>query len=607
MVSMRRWLAIVLAGAVLSAQAADPAKVLRVAFEQDVTGIDPQAITDSYSAWICRGIFDSLLQYDYVERPYALKPSAAESLPEIHDGGRTMLVRIKRGIYFTPDPAFKGKPRELVAEDYVYSWKRLIDPRMRSFWSFYLDGKLLGADEVVATARRTGRFDYDARIEGLRALDRYTLQIKLKEPDYLLIERMTSVPMAAVAREVVEAYGAPDTGWTMAHPVGTGPFTLAEWRRASKLVLRANRDYREERYPAVAASEPSTARANAGKRLPLVGVVEVSIIEEAMPRLLAFNSGQIDYLHVPYNLVERVLDGSGAPKAEYAARGVRWTRMLESAFTYTYFNMEDPVVGGYTNERVALRRAIAMSFDVNNEIRVLRQGHAIPATQLVPPGIIGHDPARNRRTVYDPAAAQALLDKFGYRRGPDGYRTRPDGSPLVLQLGSPPDSDSREFDELWKRSMDAVGLRMEFVKQKWTELLKLSTAGKLQMFRLARVSTLRDGGGLLEILYGRNIGAGLNDSRFALSEYDRLFDKARVLPHGPERDALYAQLGDLAAAYMPIMLGTYRYRSVLSQPWVLGLRPDFFFREPWKFVDVDVAARREPGAAPVASQQGRQN
>jgi ABC-type transport system substrate-binding protein len=592
MASMRKWLAIVLVGGSLAANAADPAKVLRVAFEQDVTGIDPQAITDSYSGWICRAVFDSLLQYDYVERPYALKPSAAESLPEIRDGGRTLIVRIKRGIHFTPDPAFKGKPRELVAEDYVYSWKRLIDPRMRSFFSFYLDGKLVGADEVVAAARRNGRFDYDAPIEGLRALDRYTLQVKLKEPDYLLIERMTSVPMAAVAREVVEAYGAPETGWTMARPVGTGPFRLAEWKRASRLVLHANPGYRDERYPAVAANEPSIARANAGKRLPLVGVVEVNIMEEAMPRLLAFNSGQIDYLHVPYNLVDRVLDGSGAPRSEYVSRGVRWTRILESAFTYTYFNMEDAVVGGYTNERVALRRAIAMSFDVGNEIRVLRQGQAIPATQMVPPGILGHDPARNRRTIHDPAAAQALLDKFGYRRGPDGYRTRPDGGPLLLKLGSPPDSESREFDELWKRSMDAAGIRIEFVKQKWPELLKMSTAGKLQMFRLARTSTLRDGGGVLEILYSGNIGAGLNDSRFALPEYDRLFEKARVLPPGPERDALYAQLGDLAAAYMPMMLGTYRYRSVLVQPWVRGLRPDFFFREPWKFVDVDPKSRR---------------
>ena len=185
---LRGWLAVLLVVATFPTQAADPAKVLRVAFEQDPTGFDPQAATDTYSGWISRAIFDPLLEYDYLKRPYALKPATAQALPEIRDGGRTFVFKIKPGIYFTPDPAFKGKPRELIADDYVYSWKRLIDPRMRSFWSIYLDGKLVGGDELVAAALRNGKFDYDARLEGLQALDRYTLQVKLKEPDYLLIE-----------------------------------------------------------------------------------------------------------------------------------------------------------------------------------------------------------------------------------------------------------------------------------------------------------------------------------------------------------------------------------------------------------------------------------
>ena len=589
---VRGWLAVLVVAATFSTQAADPAKVLRVAFEQDPTGFDPQAATDSYSAFICRAIFDPLLEYDYLKRPYALKPLTAQSLPEIRDGGRTFVFKIKPGIYFTPDPAFKGKPRELVAADYVYSWKRLIDPRMRSFWSIYLDGKLIGGDELVAAALRSGKFDYDATLEGLQALDRYTLQVKLKEPDYLLIERMTTVPLAAVAREIVEAYGTPQNGWTMDHPVGTGPFTLKEWRRGSKVVLAANPAYRDERFPSTfAASDSASVRANAGKRLPLVGRVEVNVMEEGNPRLLALSGRQIEYLWVPYNLVDRVLD-NGALKAEYARQNLQWTRVLETAFTYTYFNMDDPLVGGYSPERVALRRAIGMGYDVADEIRILRQGQAIPATQMVPPGLLGHDPTRSRAGEYNPAAAQALLDKFGYKRGPGGYRSRPDGSPLVLKLGSSPSSEDREFDELWKRSMDAIGIRIEFIKQKWPDLLKMSTAGQLPMFRLARLTTVRDGGGLFEILYSKNIGTGMNDSHFNLPEFDRLFEQSRALPDGAERNALYARLSEITAAYMPLMLGTYRYRSVLAQPWVLGLRPDPFFREPWKYLDIDMERRK---------------
>jgi len=574
---------LVVAG-LLAAPPVQAQKTLRVALEQDVNGLDPQVANDSYSGWVCRSIFDPLFEYDYLKRPYALRPATAQALPEVRDGGTTIVVRIKPGIHFTPDPVFKGRPRELVAADYVYSWKRLIDPRMRSFWSFYLDGKLVGADELVAAARASGRFDYDAKLEGLQALDRYTLQVKLKQPDYMLLEFMTTRVMAAVAREVVEAYGSPENGWTMDHPVGTGPFALKEWKRGSRIVLAKNPGYREDRFPEVDAREAPSVRANAGKRLPLVDQVEVSVIEEGNPRLLAFDAGQLDYLPVPYNLVDKVLD-DGKLRPEYASKGVVRTRVLESAFTYTYFNMDDPVVGGYGADKVALRRAVAMAYDVGDEIRVLRKGQAIPATQMIPPGLIGHDPSRGR-IVYDPGAAQALLDRFGYRRGAGGWRTRPDGSPLLLKLGSPPSSEDREFDELWKRSMDAVGIRIEFVKQKFQDLIKMSTAGQLQMLRLGRLFALRDGGAALEILYGKNIGNGMNDARFNLPEFDRLFEQARGLPDGPERTALYGRMADLAAAYMPLMLGTYRYRTVVAQPWVLGLKPDPLFREPWKYVDV---------------------
>ena len=158
--------------------------------------------------------------------------------------------------------------------------------------------------------------------------------------------------------------------------------------------------------------------------------------------------------------------------------------------------------------------------------------------------------------------------------------------PLVLRKGSVPSALERQYDELWKRSMDAVGIRIEFVKQKFQDLLKMSTAGQMQMLRLGRLFTLRDGGAALEILYGKNIGNGMNDARFNLPEFDALFERARGLPDGPERTALYGRMADLAAAYMPLMLGTYRYRTIVAQPWVLGLKPDPLFREPWKYVDV---------------------
>jgi ABC-type transport system substrate-binding protein len=227
---------------------ADPAKTLRVTFPVAETGFDPQATSDYYSSHVERAIFEPLYVFDYLARPHRVIPNTAAAMPEISADGRVWKIRIRPGIYFADDPAFKGRKRELTADDYIFAWKRLLDPRMRAPFLWFLDGKIAGADEVLAKAKKAGRLDYDLPIEGLKALDRHTLQITLKEPDYVLQGYLTQTAMAAVAREVVEAYG-DASGWVMANPVGTGPFRLKEWRRGQKIVLEANPNYREEFFP----------------------------------------------------------------------------------------------------------------------------------------------------------------------------------------------------------------------------------------------------------------------------------------------------------------------------------------------------------------------
>ena len=254
--------------------------------------------------------------------------------------------------------------------------------------------------------------------------------------------------------------------------------------------------------------------------------------------------------------------------------------------------MDDPVVGGYTADKVALRRAIAMGYNIPDEIRIIRQDQAIPATQTISPILLGHDPTMPRLNAYDPAAARGLLERFGYRdRDRDGYRELPDGRPLTLLKGSTTDTEGRLFDEVWKRSMDAIGIRIEFVKQKWPDLLKMSQAGKLQMWQVGRTQGTRDGGLGLEILLSKNIANTMNDSRFSLPEYDRLFEQSRLLRDSPERTALYRKMSELALAYAPLVLGVYRYENLVAYPWVLGYKRHAFMPHPWRFLDLDVARR----------------
>jgi len=574
------------------AHAADPNKVLHVAFPVAETGFDPQATSDLYSDTVQRAIFEPPYGFDYLARPYKRVPRTASAMPEITDGGRVWVIHIKPGLYFADDPAFKGKKRELTAADYVYSWKRLLDPRMRSPFAWYLQGKIVGADAVMDAARKTTRFDYDAPIPGLRALDRYTIRLELKEPDYILMGYLCSSPMAAVAREVVEAYG-DASGWVMANPVGTGPYRLKSWRRGVQIVLEANPNFRIEKFPDKGdAGDDRIIGEMKGKTLPQIGRIEISIIEESNPRLLAFDSNALDFVNVPSDLADRVLEPSGKLRPEYAARGVRVERLTQPSLRWTYFNMEDPVVGGYTKDRIALRRAIAMAFNVPDLVRVIYQGQAEPATQLVPPGMPGYDPKLDVSVHFDLAGAKALLDKFGYvDRDGDGWRDRPDGKPLVLSMGSATSGRDRDLDEIWARSMKALGVRIEFVKQKWPDLLKMGKAGQLQMWNLGWINAYAEGDAFVQLLFGDNIGQ-TNYSRFHLAEYDALYRKSRTLPDGPERNRLYRRMSEIEAAYTPWVLNVFTVESTLVQPWLKGYKKHAYWEHAWEYLDTKTYAER---------------
>ncbi|MBL8511942.1 MAG: bicyclomycin resistance protein, partial [Betaproteobacteria bacterium] len=209
----------------------DPNKVLRYAFEIAETTLDPQKVADVYSNIVNNAMFDAPLRFDPLARPLKLIPNTLVALPEVSSDFRTFTFKVKPGIYFADDPAFGGKKRELVAADYVYVIKRLFDPKLTAPLLSEVEGFLVGSDEYAAAARKAGKLDYDAPLEGIKALDKYTFQVKLINPKPAFIYQFTDCRVAcAMAREVVEKYGN-DIG---SHPVGTGAYRLVSWKRASK-------------------------------------------------------------------------------------------------------------------------------------------------------------------------------------------------------------------------------------------------------------------------------------------------------------------------------------------------------------------------------------
>jgi ABC-type transport system substrate-binding protein len=566
-------------------------RVLRYAFPAAETGFDPAQISDLYSRTITSHIFDSLYAYEYLARPVRMRPLAAEALPEISQDFRVFTFRIRRGILFQDDPAFNGQKRELLAQDFVYAIKRFFDPRWKSpIVSTLEEYKLVGLNELRQRALKDrSPFPYDVEVEGLRALDRYTLQMRLRETAPHFVETFAQPDLfGAVAREVVEKYGDD----IMAHPVGTGPFRLADWRRSSRIVLERNSNYRDESFDAsTAADDPRSqqvASVLSGRKLPLVDRVEVYIINEPQPRWLAFLNAEHDLLErLPATFVN-----IAAPQGQLAPnlrkRGVQMSRVVGADITYTVFNMKHPVIGGYTPERVALRRAISLALNINEEIRLPRRGQGIAAQAPLNPHTYGYDPSfTSEMGLYDLPRAKALLDTYGFvDRDGDGWREQPDGSPLVIEHLTQPDESLRPLDEIFKRNIDKLGVRLELKYGKWPEQLKAARAAKFMSWGLGSQATGLDSRPALQRGYGPAAG-GQNLSHFDNADFNRIYDRIRITPNGPERLALIREATRIWAVYVPYKVHVHRIFTDMWHPWVSNyVRHPFQYRF-WEHIDVD--------------------
>lgn len=568
----------------IAAHAADPAKVLRIA-SPDIDTLDPQQFADDPSFQIIMAIFEPMYEWDYLASPPKLSPLTAAALPELTDGGNTWTIRLKKGIRFTDDPAFGGKPRELTADDYVYSIKRWMDPNGRRGGSPIITDLLLGARPVVDAATKAGKFDYDRPIEGLTAVDRYTLQLRLSEINYPTVRDVLSF-VGASAREVVEAAGRD----VRVRAIGTGPYVLKEWKQGSRILLAANAGYREASFPA--SDDPARAaleRSMKGKSIPQIGAIEIAIMDEDLPRLLQFERGGLDMIVLRGEVASRLV-ADGKLKPEYASRGfVR--HVFPEPFTFKfYFNMVDPVIGGTEKERVALRRAMAYAVDVNSLIRIVYAGQALPANQYIPPGVGGHDPAVPVKALYDPAAANALLDRFGYKsRDAEGFRMTPDGKPLTINMTLRSGAVMREVQTLWKKNLDAVGLRTDFHVTPFQDAIKELEQGKFQSY-FGGFGGSPSGYNVLSQLHSRQ-PRRVNITQFSNADFDRAAEDFLRSATPAAQIAAARKMNDIALTWMPEMPALFRLESDILQPWVQGYAPPIF-TSYYKYLDIDLAQRK---------------
>ena len=592
----RYWLKEVLVGGLLISSSmsllaqspADPHKVLRYVFPVAETGFDPAGVHDLYSAHVNGSIFETLFTYDYLASPAKLVPRTAATLPEVSADGLTYTIRIQKGIYFAADPVFKGKKRELTSVDYVYTFKRLLDPNLRSPNSWLLDGRILGMDAVLKQAAKTGKFNYDQPVAGLQTPDRYTLVIRLTSPDQNFPMLLAHQPAGAVAREVIEKYR-DKAGFVMGHPVGTGPYLLTRWTPGSRIILKANPDFRSFvwNFKASTAEDQKIVKAMQGKKMPQIGVIDIQVMEEGQSRWLSFIKDEIDLFALDGELTVQALQ-NGKLKPELAKKGVHLSRITDPSIDYHYWNMQNPVVGGMSKDKIALRRAMAMAFSADNYINILQKGDAQRLQAPIPNGVVGYDPNYKSSIPYSVKAANLLLDRYHYKVGADGWRTLPNGQPLQIDMTiSGNSARSQQQAEFWKKTLDSIKIKMSTQSLPFAEALKLEKQCKTMFKSSAWIADYPDADNFMQLFYGKNINV-TNNACVKIPEYDRLYEQTQKMPPGPERDALYRKMSRLLEVYMPVQIIGARYRNVLAQPRVIGFKKHPILPAEWMYIDIDM-------------------
>lgn len=566
-----------------------PQRVLHIASSTAETTLDPVGIQDLYSAKLASVLFEGVLTYDYLARPAQLVPLLAESMPEVTDGGKTWTIHLKKNVGFAPDPAFKGQVRTVKASDVAFTLYRLLDPALHSPFSFLLEGKLVGLDDLAKSARQDKRaYDYSAKIPGIQVIDEWTLKLRLNAPDANFGHALAQPNLGIVAPEVVQFYG----DQIGSHPVGTGPYTVSRWVRGASMTLDRNPNYRQRLWDFAAGEDEAQKKINLkiiqemrGKQIPAIPRIEIKIIPEAQSAWLAFRRGETDLIDLPSKLSPVALkQGHLIPELE--KQGIQHALSVEPEIIGNYLNLQDPMVGGMDPAHIALRRAILMSSDDEAMIRVIRKGQAVRLSYPVPPGVQGYDPHYRSMLPYDPKAANALLDAYGFKKGKDGFRLQPDGKPLVVRYWRTNEGESRDMEELAKRGIDQLHIRFEGHAVPFPDLLKAERSCQVMMRQFAWIADYPDGDDFMQLFYGPNIHAN-NVFCFQDAEWDRLYQQSVALGPGAARDQLYQKMARMVELYGVMKISHARLHHQLLQPKVMGFRISTIASlAEWPYIDL---------------------
>ena len=542
----------------------------------NLKGLDPVYASDTYSNSVVSQIYETLVHYHYLKRPLELAPLLAESLPEVTKDGLTHTFKIRKGVKFHDDPAFpEGKGRDITAQDFIYSWKRLMDPAAASDGAWIFEGRIVGLDKWREKLSK-GEGKFEDEIEGITATNDHTLVIKLTKPYYQLHYVLAMGYASVVPKEAVDKYGKE----FLNHPVGTGPFKFESWVRNSKVVLVKNPNWSGHTYPTEgeASDEANGLLADAGKKLPFVDKLVFHEIIEDQPAWLKFQKGQLDILGIPKDNFDSAVVNNNLSE-DMKKKGMQLEVTVEPDVTYTAFNMLDPLIGKNEN----LRKAISMAIDTPTSIEKFYNGRAVTAHSPIPPGVDAYDPKfENPYKKFDVEKAKELLAKAGF----------PDGKNLpALTFSTTNSSTAAQMAEFFKLNMQQIGVEVKIEQSSWPQFTEKIRDKKAQIWGIAWLADYPDAENFLQLLYGKNSSPGPNGSNFKNKEFDDLYEKAALMPPGADRTKVYQRMRDIVVEQSPWVPGVHRLGYRLYHGWLKNYTSHSIVNDTFKYLRVDTKAQ----------------
>jgi len=589
--------------------------------------LDPGNWESIYEHIVLAQIFEPLYEYHYLKRPYEVVPLLADGMPQVSDDILTYTIKIKNGVYFHDDPCFQdGKGRELKASDFIYSLKRIADIKncSKNWWIF--EDKIVGLDEFreyTKTCQSEEDVDYCRPVEGLQIPDDYTLVIKLKKPWPQLIYVLT-YQAVALSKEAVDYYGQD----VISHPVGTGPFMLKTWHRGSYIDLVRNPNFRKDYYPTQGQQQDAEQGLldDAGKTMPFVDRVIFRIIEEDQPRWFLFLRGQIDNIIIPKDNFGQAIAASmdltpleitrhgtdplilgdflmGLTPA-MTKRNIRFNTYRQPSTLYIGFNLEDKILGA----NKPLREAISLALDRAKYIELFWNSRDEIAHGLIPPVMNSYNPdIKKTGQRYDPEKAKQLVRQaqkiYGLRQGlrlSSAERPQPSrGKIPTLKLSmAGTDIMARQIGQFWQRCLKDAGLDVELEYLDLATFLNKIRTKSAQMFYCLWTADYPDAESFLQLFHSprsclrlplhlptqggaagqedAGVSPGVNSFNYCSTEFDKLYEKASIMPDCPARVELYRQAEQIIIRDCPAAFINHPVAYMLYHDWLGNYKPHAF-------------------------------